>query len=311
MNKKNILIVANILIVFTIIIFENNIIEKNNFVVEEYGYMTAHFCPNYDCSNELEKIINNSKISKCAFYDLTDYEVLEKIKNKKTEILIDEDNYENIGLEIKKSGLMHNKFCILDEKKVITGSFNPTEKNNNLNNIIIITSETIAKNYLEEFEEIKNGKQKQTRITEIKFNNKTLKNYFCPEDNCQEKVLSELNNAKESIYFMTFTFTDKKIASSLILKHNSGLEIKGIAEKFQNDKYSVYNDLIESEINIIYSNHSGLQHNKVFIIDNTTVITGSYNPTNAANTINDENILIITQEDIVQKYLDFFQEHFI
>ena len=47
-------------------------------------------------------------------------------------------------------------------------------------------------------------------------------------------------------------------------------------------------------------------HNKVFVIDNKTVITGSYNPTKNANERNDENILIIHDKKIAEKFLNEF-----
>ena len=49
-------------------------------------------------------------------------------------------------------------------------------------------------------------------------------------------------------------------------------------------------------------------HHKVFIIDNRTVITGSFNPTKNGDTRNDENILIIHDEKIAGKYLEEFNE---
>ena len=57
-------------------------------------------------------------------------------------------------------------------------------------------------------------------------------------------------------------------------------------------------------------NHPGYQHilhHKVFIIDNATVILGSYNPTAAANTKNDENIIITHDETIAQRFVEEFE----
>jgi len=49
-------------------------------------------------------------------------------------------------------------------------------------------------------------------------------------------------------------------------------------------------------------------HHKVFIIDNETVITGSFNPTKNADLRNDENILIIHNKWIAKKYLKEFEK---
>ncbi|AOW11054.1 phospholipase D-like domain-containing protein [Flavobacterium gilvum] len=51
--------------------------------------------------------------------------------------------------------LMHNKFCIIDEKVTINGSFNWTRKaSNNLENITIIRDEIISKQFLVQFNEL-------------------------------------------------------------------------------------------------------------------------------------------------------------
>lgn len=46
-----------------------------------------------------------------------------------------------------------------------------------------------------------------------------------------------------------------------------------------------------------------IAHNKIMIIDNRVVITGSFNFTKAAQNRNAENLLIIENHDLVKKYL--------
>ena len=47
-------------------------------------------------------------------------------------------------------------------------------------------------------------------------------------------------------------------------------------------------------------------HHKVFIIDNETVVTGSFNPTASAENKNDENIIIIKDRMIAGSFLKEF-----
>ena len=55
------------------------------------------------------------------------------------------------------SGLMHNKFAVIDRRLVITGSYNWTESagKRNFENLLIIRSARLAGRYAEEFSEIK------------------------------------------------------------------------------------------------------------------------------------------------------------
>ena len=47
-------------------------------------------------------------------------------------------------------------------------------------------------------------------------------------------------------------------------------------------------------------------HHKVFVIDNQSVVTGSFNPTLSADTKNDENLLIMHDEKIAKAFLGEF-----
>ena len=52
-----------------------------------------------------------------------------------------------------------------------------------------------------------------------------------------------------------------------------------------------------------------IAHNKVMVIDGHVVITGSFNFTKAAEESNAENLLVIDDVDLAQKYAKNWQEH--
>ncbi len=221
-------------------------------------------------------------------------------------------DFEQIIKHDNRSGLMHQKFCILDNKTVITGSMNPTFNgmNKNNNNLLTIKSKPLAKTYTDEFNEMWKGtfgKGVKTDNPNIENDKTKITTYFCPEDSCSEKLRSELKKANKSIYFMTFTFTDHRIATELLQKHYEGVHVKGIYEKRSITRYSTYHKLLHQNITVIKDSNPAVMHHKVFIIDNTTIITGSYNPTKSADTKNDENLLIVQNQDLVHQYLNEFE----
>ena len=239
------------------------------------------FCPQDDCEGELFKVINSAKESvHCAFYDL-DLERSINVLNKKSKtmdikLVVDDANFYLVKhLKFAKkdssSGLMHDKFCIIDNKVVLTGSLNPTEngayKNNN--NLIIIESFYLVKNYEDEFKELWNSefrKGDNVIYPEFYLNNKKIENYFCPEDNCAYYVAEEIKKAKNSIYFMTFSFTNSRIATAIILKHYQGLDIKGVFEARQVSKYSKFNLLQYQGIDVKRDNNKANMHHKYNLI---------------------------------------------
>jgi len=314
MKLRTLLIILIILLVIGILLIDFKKNEKIDETISENGTILVYFCPETDCNLKFVEQINKTETVNCAFYELTDYRVKNILKDKNTQVIIHYENYKDFGISRETEGLMHSKFCVLDNNIIFTGSHNPTV-NENKDNILIIESNYLSSNYQNEFDNLKNGlhgtEKIKTKYTHINFNGYELENYFCPQDNCQKQILEELNVANSSIYFMTFTFTDKDIANVLINKKVDNLEVKGIIESYQGRTYWVYPQLTEANIPVLLDNEKSLQHNKVFIIDNKTVITGSFNPTSSANTKNDENIIILRQPEIVREYINEFNRLYV
>ena len=107
---------------------------------------------------------------------------------------------------------------------------------------------------------------------------------------------------------MLFTMTDKTITNFLVLKHYNKTQISTIFEKSLITKYSSFHKLDFHEIPSKKDKNPGKLHHKVIIIDNSTVITGSFNPSQNADNNNDENMLIIHNKKIAEKYLNEFNK---
>ncbi|MBT3720097.1 hypothetical protein HN789_05145 [archaeon] len=297
-------------ILFLFLILLSSCTITSNVVIEPFSEVNVYFCPQDDCQNKILHLIDDSSEIKCAFYELNLPELIESLKQKNAEVIIEDSQYEGEFQTGKSFALMHNKFCVFDNHIVMTGSMNPTIRGNyyNNNNLLFIDSVALANNFLKEFEELKNnqyGKGNRIQNSKIQLGNTKIENYFCPEDNCKLQVINALNTANNSIYFMVFSFTDEDIGNLLYNKEYLGLDVKGVLEKRQLGTYSRYEDL--KEFSIIDENPYTMHH-KVFIIDNKTIITGSYNPTKNANENNDENILIIHDKNIAKKYLEEFEK---
>ncbi len=288
-------------------------------VYESTDRLDVYFCPEDDCKDKITGELNKAIESiHCAIYNINEEEIINALKNKDLEmkLVTDKDNKNNLqGIKtVRNYGtnqLMHNKFCVIDNKTIITGSYNPTKKeSNNTNNVLIINSNYLSQNYEEEFGELWNkefGGGKKTKNPIVYLNNKRVENYFCPEDDCSNKVLKELSKANESIKFRIFSFTDKEIGDKLIQKHKDGIKIEGLFEVTQKSNYTQFGRLKEEGINVKWYEKKYKLHDKVFVIDGTVVITGSYNPTGNADKRNDENIIIIEDKDIAKKYLERFK----
>ena len=126
---------------------------------------------------------------------------------------------------------------------------------------------------------------------------------FTPGMDCRTKIIREINNANKSIYVQAYSFTDKYIANALIKAINRGIDINVILDKTQKNSV-LTKSLIKSHIEVSVDDKVAIAHNKVMIIDEKEVITGSYNFTESAQKRNAENLLIIKDEKIAYKYLE-------
>lgn len=211
------------------------------------------------------------------------------------------------GIVVKtdnRSALMHHKFVVIDGIEILSGSFNFTDRDVDFhkNNIVIIHSSGVAGRYKNEFLEMWAGRFGNNK-TDFSGSNTvagaTVYTKFLPMANAQASILYHLNNAKVSVYFNIFTFTDQKIADKLVELHNAGVTVKGTMDAFQaNNTYSMYNYLVANGVPVKKDDYSGFLHDKFMVIDGGTsgtpkAITGSYNWTTSANESNDENMLIM------------------
>lgn len=283
----------------------------NNIPEETAKQTGVYFCPADDCFSIIASLISSSSKADCAFYTLNSADIENALKAVNARLAADDKCPADIECKSKPSyqrGLMHNKFCVLDNA-VITGSFNPNEKSKSyLNNVVVLYSKELAKAYADEFNELwekEFGSGKKASHNKVMLNGNKIEAYFCPEDECQKRLLDELEKAEKSIYFMAYSFTDNEIANELLGKAKEGVIIRGFIESSQNSKWSVYDDLEKAGLDVkVYD--KGVLHHKVFIIDNSTVITGSYNPTKNGNENNDENMAVMQDKAIAALFADEF-----
>ena len=211
----------------------------------------------------------------------------------------------------ERTSLMHDKFCIVDNKWVWTGSTNITENcmYRNNNNALLIASEPLAGNYTTDFEEMfvghtfGKGGTNPTPYPEVTVGAVRIECYFAPEDHVQAAILSQLEDAKTAIDVMAFSFTDDDIARAMAARIANGVRVRALFDTTQaGSAHSQDEFLARNGAQVFLDTNERLMHNKVIIIDTATVITGSYNFTHAAETKNDENLLVLHAPDIAQTY---------
>jgi len=287
-------------------------------------------------SGLLDLIKNSQKSFIGAFYDISSLKIADELiaaHNRGVNIKLVTDNDTFSGTAITKilesgipvvpdtgPGLMHNKFAIVDNSTVFTGSYNTTEnctlKNNN--NALIIRSTELAEIYNSEFYEMFDSgifgnkteegafRQLQKKYF-VKLSGMNINVYFAPEDNVEKIIYDRITKAEKSIRFMQFSFTSDVIGEVIIKKFKEGIAVNGVFEKKGSDtEYSEYIKMKVESVPVRLDKNRGVMHHKVIIIDDYRVITGSFNISKNANNKNDENIIILDSRDLALKYIEEF-----
>ena len=294
----------------------------------------VHF---HSIDNELISLIDGAKKTiDAAFYDLSHAGVIEALRQSHAKgvairLIVDDKRrlrgrngvlgeLESAGVSVEddgRSSLMHNKFVIVDDCKVWTGSANATKYglSKHENNTINISSRVVSAFFSDEFSEMWEGaygaRSPQSDDANIALVGKTqVEVMFAPEDPIAQKISQLIREAEKSVAFMQFSFTLDVIGDDLLSAHERGVDIRGLVEKTgAGSRHSEYKKLRCASINIRKWEPDGrersLLHHKVLIVDDKTVVTGSFNLSRNASKRNDENVVIIyNSKRIAHLYTD-------
>jgi len=179
----------------------------------EVPQVEVFFSPQDNCASEIVSRIDDAKSSiHIAMYFFTSRPIAQALVGAKgrgvdVKVCLDKEQptYEYSKSEYLRnkeintrlvggSGIMHHKFCVIDDHIVMTGSYNWTARADleNDENLLIINSREIAKKYSEEFEQLWKG----SKIDTYKYKDETRTEKVPTQDVIKSLTTGEI----ESIY---------------------------------------------------------------------------------------------------------------
>ena len=213
-----------------------------------------------------------------------------------------------------RSALMHNKFIVFDRQTVWTGSTNLTVSGvfQQNNNTVVVHSPDLAAIYEREFDEMWNGEfgPKSTSTADqqsVQVNGTAIQVYFSPEDDVLDRIIPIVAGAQSSIRFLAFSFTDYPLAQAMIDRHAAGVDVAGVYEKTGSETEGAeLRTFFCAGVPVRQDGNPRFLHDKLIVVDNRLVITGSFNFSNNATDNNDENVIIIDNPEIASLYIQEF-----
>jgi phosphatidylserine/phosphatidylglycerophosphate/cardiolipin synthase-like enzyme len=212
--------------------------------------------------------------------------------------------------------IMHNKFFVVDDRWVWTGSTNVSDSGTggyNANLVTVADSRKIAAAFTEEFLQMWGGRYHTTKqsngVLRATLSNADVEVMFSPQDNVIRKHVRPLvKDATERIDIAVFFLTHKHLTEDLIEAHNRGVKVRVILDATgATNGYTKHELLRAAGIPVKVENWGGKMHMKSAVIDGRHVITGSMNWTSAGEYSNDENTTIIASERHARQYSRFFE----
>jgi hypothetical protein len=130
--------------------------------------------------------------------------------------------------------------------------------------------------------------------------------------NIEAEIISRIKSSKRNLKIAVTWFTNHEIFNEILKKlENPKFEVDLIIlnDRINNKREGLnFQRFIDSGGKFYFSNNNNMVHHKICIIDNSKVITGSYNWTYYAENRNWENIVILENEEIVDGYLKEFNK---
>ena len=215
----------------------------------------------------------------------------------------------------RRSAFMHNKIVVVDARIVWAGSWNMTANDTfrNNNNMVRIEDTKLAAAYRATLDQIHagNGGHANDRSMEhapSTFGNATVRVMFAPANPSTDEIIEQNDAARTNVQVLAFAFTSDLIVDALLDARTRSVHVRVVMERRNSvGTGSEFARLRDAGIDVLPDGNCFVMHHKVMVIDNERTITGLFNFTDAAQTQNDENVLLINDTSVAALYNGEFE----
>ena len=133
--------------------------------------------------------------------------------------------------------------------------------------------------------------------------------YFSPGDECRNIIINQIMYAVKKINICVFTISDDRITSAIMDSHKRGRDVRIITDNDKSlDLGSDIARLAKEGIAVKMDATPNHMHHKFMVVDDSALITGSYNWTLSAAKYNHENVLITREGGVVKSFMKEFSQ---
>lgn len=133
---------------------------------------------------------------------------------------------------------------------------------------------------------------------------------FSPGGRCTALIVQTLDRATHTVHLQAYSFTSGPIAQALVEAHRRGVVVEALVDQSQlTARGAQAGVLADAGIPVRIDAAHAIAHNKVIVVDGETVLTGSFNFTEAAEARNAENLLVVRDRALAERYDTNWRHH--
>ena len=133
--------------------------------------------------------------------------------------------------------------------------------------------------------------------------------YFSPGLSCLEAINEQIKDARHTLDICVFTITDNRISTTIEDAIRRRIKVRIISDDMKSgDAGSDVARLSARGADVRIDRSPHHMHHKFAIVDNQTLLIGSYNWTRSAADHNEENLVILQDSGVTQSFQKEFKE---
>lgn len=126
---------------------------------------------------------------------------------------------------------------------------------------------------------------------------------FSPHGGATGLVVHTIESAKTTVHVAAYSFTSRPIAQALLEAHKRGVDVRVVVDKSNaTSKYTAATFLANQGVPVRIDYRYAIMHDKFIVVDGQAVETGSMNFTSAGEHANGENIIVLHDPEVAQRY---------
>lgn len=131
----------------------------------------------------------------------------------------------------------------------------------------------------------------------------TSGNHSTEGGDCAALIAAEIEASSSSLLVQAYNFTETRIVAAILEAHRRGVRVTVLVDKISmHQRGEGVSALRDAGIAVFVDAKPRIAHNKVMIVDDATVLTGSFNFSASAQCCNAENLLIVRSPKLAAAY---------